>query len=398
MKLVRNNPFLPYSLIVSQNDFKLIQDTEFKAALSPIIPIIEREGLEKTLNMNIRSRNNIHSIDEFTFLIAFDDRVLNKNYLKEICDGISTKIDKNNEIIENAQEALKNIEFNILKVESFSYTKEGVNRLIHEIKSISEELDENTVKITDSEARMTLIKKNDITVLSLQSSLENAKDRFKRKMEDIQSFIGKCGMYSQNLKNKSIKEESLENAKINLEAFENAISKTRDNISHMSLKTANMASILEKERLNYQKYSDAKTAGFIDEDIEKLESKLAVYTSEIGSKIQTLRGILEDYRHQRNEKQKIIDDYNIEEHLYVGKEFSEFEYEGIEQELNEINKSIAQLYEHKNGIQFKVAERNSDLRYMKKNILERCGYEEPKQKENIRDMDFDKEKNLLKKG
>lgn len=394
LKLVKNNPFLPYSLIVSQKDFKLIQDMEFKAVLSPVIPVIEREKLEKALI--IKSRNNIHSVDNVDFLIAFDDRILNKNYLKEVCDEISSRINKNNEIIENAQEALKNIDSGILKIEGFSYTKEGVDRLADEIRSIAEELDESALKIVDREERIISIKKSETADMSLQSGLENTKNRLMRKKEDLQGFISRCERYSKDLKDKKLKEECLKNSRASLEALENDISKTRGNINDESLKMANIAAILEKDRLNYQKYSDVRTGKFIDEDIEKLESKLMVFASEISGKIQTLRDILEDYKRQRNEKQKMIDDYGIEEHLYMGKEFNEFEHESIKEELSKINKNLNELSENKNGIQFKIAERNSDLKYMQKNITERCGYEEPKQREYIRDVDFDREKNLLK--
>ena len=437
MKLVKNNPFLPYSLIISQSDFRQIQNTEFKSALSPIIPLIVREKLEKSLN--IKSRNSVHTIgnssnnsfnndssnsgnsdidassnngssndgsniDGINFLIPFDDRVLNKNYLKEICDGISDKINKNNKAIENAQEALKNTQFSILKVEGFSYTKESVDRLERETESITEELDKNAAKIADNDSDIALIKKNETENISLQSILENNKNKFVRKKEDIQKFINGCETYSKNLQNKCIKEESLKNAKSKFETLENDISKTRDDINNINIKAANVAEILNKDKLSYNKYSErynnytnnTKTPKFIDEDIEKLESKLMVYTSEISGKIQTMQDILEDYKHQRNEKQEMINAYNIEEYLYIGKEFNEFEYERIIQELTEIDNTIAELSDNKNNIQFKIAERNSDLRYVKKNILERCGYEEPKQIEYIRDIDFSMEKNLLK--
>lgn len=394
LKLVKNNPFLPYSLIVSQKDFKLLQDMVFKGVLSPIIPVIEREKLEKALV--IKSRNNIHSVDNIDFLIAFDDRILNKNYLKEICDEISSRINKNNEIIENAQEALKNIEAGILKIEGFSYTRESVDRLAEEIRSIIEELDKSALTIADKEAEILSIKKNEADDMSLQGSLENIKNRFMRKKEEILGFADRCEGYTRDLKDKKRKEEDLKNLKVSLEALEKDISKTRDIMNEESLKTANIAAILEKDRLQYQKYSDAGTGKFIDEDIEKLESKLRVFTSEISGKIQNLRDILEDYRRQRNEKQRMIDAYGMEEQLYMGKEFNEFEYRSIEEELSKINKNLNELSENKNGIQLKIAEGKSDLKYMQKNIMQRCGYEEPKQREHIRDVDFDSEKNLLK--
>lgn len=394
LKLVKNNPFLPYSLIVSQKDLKLIADMEFKGVLSPIIPLLEREKLEKAFDF--RSRNNVHSVDNVDFLVTFDDRILNKNYIKDICGEITAKIDKNNEIIENVQEALKNVELSILKVEGFSYTKESVDKLADEIGSIAYELEESTSKIAEREARIASIKKDEAAAMSSQSNLENVKNRFARKKQDILGLLNKYEMYSKDLKDKNLKEEYLRNASASLEVLEDDISKTRENINDEGLNLANIAVILEKDRVNYQKYSDAKTGKFMDEDIEKLESKLKVYTSEVSGKIQSLKDILEDYKRQRIEKQNMINEYGIEEHLYMGKDFNEFEYENIKEGLSKISKLLNQLSENKNGLQFKIAEKNSDLRYLQKNITDRWGYGEPKQKEYIRDVDFGLEKNLLK--
>jgi len=394
LKLVKNNPFLPYALIVSQNDFKRIGDMEIKDVLSPIMPILEREKLEEILI--IRSRNNVHSMNQIDFLIAFDDRILNKNYLKEICDEIASKINKNNEITENAQEALKNIASDILKIENFSFTKDGVERLAEEIKAITEALNESTMKIADREEKIISIKKSEAADMSLESILINTKNRFMSKKEDLQGFCSRCEGYAQDLKDKMCTEERLKTSRAALDALERDIAKTRVNCSEESLKIAHIASVLEKDTLNYQKYSDAANGKFMDEDIERLESKLRVFTSEISGKIQTLRDILEDYRHQRNEKQRLIQTYGIEEQEYMSKEFNAFEFENIKEELNKTNKNINGLSENKNEDQFKIAERNADLKYMQKNISQRCGYEEPKQREYIRDVEFGREKNLLK--
>ncbi|MDT3698470.1 MAG: hypothetical protein RO469_03490 [Thermincola sp.] len=394
LKLVKSNPFLPYSLIVSQNDLKRIQELEFKGALSPVIPLLEREKLEQALA--VKSRNNVHSVGELDFLIAFDDRILNKNYLKEITDEISFKMDKNNGIIENAQEALNNIRLSILKLEGFSYTRESVDKLADEIRAMAGELAAGALKTADQEARIAAIKKSAAADSQRQSTLENEKNRFMRKKEDIWGLIGRYEGYARDLKSKKLKEEGLKNSGASLDILENELSRTREDIHDRGLKIANIAAVLEKDRREFEKYSDTGTGKFMDEDIEKLESKLTVFTSKISGKIQTLRDILEDYKGQRNEKQKELDDLGIAEHIYMGKEFNEFEFAGIHQKLSEINQNLSGLHENKNGIQVAIAERNSDLKYVLRNIKERYGYDEPKLRQTIRDMDFDRERELLK--
>lgn len=394
LRLVRNNPFLPYSLIVSQKDFKQLRETEFKAVLSSIIPILEKEKLEKAVA--VRSRNSVHSIGSLDFLISFDDRLLNRSYLKEICEEISVRIDKNNEIIRHAKEALKNIELAVFRLEGFSYTKESVEMLINEIKSIGGELEKSAAGIADREARIISVKKAETADMAMESSLVNERNRFIRKKGDILGFMGRCGGYSGDLADKKLKEEYLKELEAGLESLEKDISKTREAISDESLKIANMTADLEKDRHNFQKYGAARPGKLMEEEIEKLESKLAVYTSKISGKIQTLRDILEDYKRQRGEKQQALAALQMEEHLYMGKEFTEYEYESLKEEAGRINRILSELSGAKNEIQFKIAERNSDVKYMLKSIKERCGYAEPKRREYIRDVDYEREKALLK--
>lgn len=394
LKFVRNNPFLPYSLIVSKKDMETIREMEFKGVISPIIPIIEREKLESAIE--VKSRNSIHSLPDIDFLIAFDDRILNKNYLKEICDDITDKISKNNEIIGTAQEALKNTELAIFKVEEFAYTEAEGNKISEDISNISKELEEGSFKVADMEAEIAHIKNNDKAEMAAKTEFLNRENRFSRKREEIFSFFAKYEGYSVDLKEKKQKEEVLKNKRTQMEILEKEIADLKENINGHNMKIANISAALEKIRNNYQKYSDAKQGKFINEEIEQLESKLTSYTSQIGIKIQTMRDILEDYKKDRNEKQNKIDSYGIEEEQYMGIDYSQFELDSINGQLTKVNGILGELTENKNSIQYKIAERNSDLRYMKKSILDKCGYDEPKQRENIRDMEFETEKNNLK--
>lgn len=425
-RMVRNNPFLPYAMIVSRKDFDIIKDMRLEGVLSPVIPIIEREKLEKAFSIKdltkkdstrdvameisaelstreltsndffAKNGNHIYTMEDIHFLITFDDRVLNKIYLKELCDDISSKITKNNEVIENAQSALEHIATDIIKVESFSYTKHETEKLYEEAESVKEKLKENSSKITMYESDILAIKKNEMEDLSLLSNLENEKNKFIRKKEDILSFIKRCRQYSNDLKDRIINEAAIKCAYISLSEKESDIAKIKEAISESDFKIKNIASILEKDKLQYQKYADVESGKFIDEELENLESKLAAYTSKVSGKVQTLQDILEDYRRQRENKQEIIKSYGLEENLYIGMEYRAFEYDKLEEEISKITGIISELSIAKNEIQFKTAERTSDLRYRKKSLAEQCGLTDPLPRDAIMDLDFEKEKKLQK--
>lgn len=412
LRMVRNNPFLPYALIVSRKDFEIIKSTEFDRILSPVIPIIEREKLEKVFA--IKRENQIYAMEDMNFLIPFDDRVLNKNYLKEICDEISLKIDKNTTVMERAQESYQHITADIFKIENFSFTGQDVVKLQEDIKTVTEKWEEYALTITACDEEILSLKKMDTHGLSLQSSFENQENKFSRKKEDILGFIKKCGQYSQDAKEKNQKEETRAKMSASLKEAEDDITRTKNNLEEKNLRISNILSTLEKDKQQYRKYEDAiqsdtdqnntvwgnaiqnntAQSKWMKEEIETLEAKLAVYNSEISGKIQSLQEILEDYRRQRDEKQETMVSYGIPEYRYIGKEYRAFEYEEIRVESGIIHGKLEEFTADKNKVQFKIAKRTSDLDYRKKNIEERCDFLEPLSREWIKDLDFEKEKTL----
>jgi hypothetical protein len=69
LKLVTNNPFLPYSLIVSKKDMELIREMEFKGVISPVIPFVERERLLDAIEIKSRTAFTHYWISIFSLLL-----------------------------------------------------------------------------------------------------------------------------------------------------------------------------------------------------------------------------------------------------------------------------------------------------------------------------------------
>lgn len=140
--------------------------------------------------------------------------------------------------------------------------------------------------------------------MAAKSELLDRENRFFRKREEIYGFFTRCEGYSVDFKEKKQKEEVLKLKRTEMEALDKKIVNTRESINVHNLKITNISTALEKLRDNYQKYKDVLQGKYIDEEIEQLESKLTSYTSQIGIKIQAMRDILEDYKKDRNEKEK----------------------------------------------------------------------------------------------
>ncbi len=395
LRLVRNNPFLPYSLIVSRKDFELIQNTDFGDVIAPVIPILEREKLDMAFSEKVK--NQVYAVDGMSFLVPFDDKVLNKNYVKELCETIQATLSENGQVISHAQEALNHISSDMVKIEGFAYTQKDEEELEGERKAVSERLQTMESQLAEYEEQMAALKQVDAEDAAKQNDWRHRKDVFDRKKEDVARWMGKYDQNQDDLRKEKELEGKLERVAAALASLERDVSSRKEDIDEWRQKQNQIATLLEKARSQREKYDDAEEVAAGNEDllrchIEQLESKLAAYRSESGGKIQTLRDVLEDYRRQRGEKQAAIDGFGLEEEWYVGKEYHAFEYDAHVEEFERVVERMNGLAAEKAKEQLVEAETKSDLKYMLKNMEEHCGQSEPLPKESIYPRDYEKEK------
>ncbi|MGB8451778.1 MAG: hypothetical protein WCD89_05535 [Anaerocolumna sp.] len=385
-KLVKNNPFLPYSLIVAKEDMARIRNIEFEGTIPVILPILEKEKLEEILAA--KTGKNVYSLGTADFLISFDDRILNKNYLIEILEEIKAKVNKNYEILEKAQGALRNTELGIIKVEGFSYTREYVEKLEQDSRAIDSEAKTNEGDTGNLQEKIRKLSERIAESYKIGNGLESIKSGFQRKKEDILGFLGRYEGYSRDLGEMEQKEADKEALEAAIKDLELETDRAKEKVQEKAQLIMNIATALDKDRNNYEKYRDAESGNRMEEDIGPLESRLRVLTSDSNGKIQNLQEILEDYRSRRREKGKELLALQIEEQDYTGQEYHEYELETVEKGLEETNQKLIRLTEEKNGLQFTIAEKQSDLKYAASNIKEQYGYEEPMPKDAVRKMDF----------
>lgn len=88
-KLVENNPFIPYSIIMDKNAFERIKLIDEKIYTSFPIPIIIREELEKPFD---KAKNNFTTYGNIHFFIMFNNHLLDKAELDKMLADIQSRI------------------------------------------------------------------------------------------------------------------------------------------------------------------------------------------------------------------------------------------------------------------------------------------------------------------
>jgi hypothetical protein len=392
-KIVKNNPFLPYSLIVSKEDRGKLRNVEFEETLTSIIPILEREELESVAT--VKKGKAVYSTQNMDFLIHFEDRILNKNYLKEITDEIAGRIDRNKDTIAQAQEALKNTEIEIVKIEGFPYTAAEIEKMETDLHHDTLEIEMNSQRILDDQKRRAELSQQQSQLGKQYLNLQDRRNRFNRKKEDLVGLLKRYESICRDLEEQKHKKEKAEKTSAEIALMEKNLSWIREELQEKSQLVAGITALLHKDEKNYQNYREAKAGRLIDEDIEKLESRRNVLIASTSGRLQNLQDILEDYRRRRGEKEKELKVLQLEEGFAIGKEFDETELSSLLKNISERNRQMDLELEEKNTLQLSAAEKNADLRYVEKQILEQCGFENPKDVSAIRELDYEKEREIL---
>jgi chromosome segregation ATPase len=390
LKMLKNNPFLPYSIIISKKDLIELKEKDLNTFTSIAVPIIVKEELENELKID--GENSIYSMSNISFLMAFNEKLLNKNYLKEITEELNSNINKNKSIIENAQNSSKNLEIDIIKIENFKYEKEYIEKLEKTLRTNGDKVSRNIAKINNIEEEIQKEKSlKDKLLIELRDN-ENEKSEFKRKREDIEGLLNLYKKYKENLKVINEKKVILESSKTEYNRIEDTQDNIKEKINNLNLKINSISNNINKSHKEYIKYEYISYGNIIDDGIENLEAKRLAMIDNIGSKIQDLKDILEDYKNRKDDKLKDIRRYKIEKTEYESIEFSEYELDKVYEEIENLKISKDKIKENKDNYKFKIAEVTSDINHILKTIKERYNYDRAKEKEYLRDINYNDKK------
>lgn len=394
VKLLKNNPFLSVSLILSRKDMDKIRSLEFQGALPSFLPLIEKEKLADSLA--VKSGKHVYRLGESEFLVTYDDRLLNKNFLKELMEEINLKIRKNDEVCLSARESLKHTEIAILKAESFTYTREEAERIFRAHDKAEEILQSNEQSIMELEIEINKLKKQLSEKEIKRWGIENQQGILLRRNEEVSVFLKRTEEIRGAREKKQQLEKQEEEMLRQIGEIEDVLEKISEEIHEKEEILRNRNTDIENNKKQYLRYQDAKPAGRFYEEPEKLEARLKVLTSESDGKIRNLQDILEDYRRRREEKQKELMQLYVRDEDYEGREYSASLLDKITKEQGESEQIEAELKGELDTVRIAAAGKNSDVKYALRMITDRCGRDKALNPEEVRSLDFEAEKKSCK--
>lgn len=403
-RLVSQNPFLPYSVIIKRSELSRLSGKEIYTRFP--IPIIVREELEEALT---QEKNALVQLGGIRFLCLFNSHLLDKEELARLLEEKRERIEELEERIAAKKEELKEyrLRYDIIQNQSFTLAliEEAEKELEKKRKSFGElEKKQSELKEKQSETEEKQRKNQEnLRKAELKQSVLQIRE------EAYQEFTENYKNYCEDRLEKERYEGRIKESEACVKRFRIENQKIDSKLEEMrSLREAVKRTLMEyqKELLrfeSYQKIAESRTTAdqtdteedkkeMKDEDYTALKARYFAITDGISKSIERLNEDLRQetvrYERKKLELERESEKYALSEEDYGRKIFSEEEEKRLEKEIRYLFREENAAKEDNIALQTKVSMLTERLKNLTEKLREKTGYEETVERKQIVEVDF----------
>ncbi len=402
-KLVKNNPFIPYSIIMEKNTFENFRSIDEKLYTSFPIPIIIKDELEKSVD---NTQNNITTYGNVHFFIMFNNHLLDKKELENILLELQNKI---NQLYKHIKDKNSDIAvFNKYKIDidNQTFSTSLYEKISNSIKEYKDEI--NKIKERQHEIKS----QKDIINEEYQENIkliELSKDKIKQydiRANEFEKLCKKYSSYEKDMTSLSRMKKELQDLEKEQKNVVNKLEEIADKLVSLNAtnnKLEQITSKLNEKKEQYSIYSNISCNTnndiFTSTTPEQLEAKFNALTKEVSDTMEELTVRQEKLSGKIQSKEKDLkkkNKNNISEDEYKNIVFSEEQYDELERQKDKTKLSLNEANEKNDKLAGRIAGLDKDIQYGLKELKEKTGYDEPIDRKVITDTDFNKRINLKK--
>ena len=391
LELIRQNPMLPYSIIMNDRGIEQLADRQIDFYTSFPIPIIRREDLDKISSDNIGC---VYEINKISFFMMFNHHLLNEDSLRELLNQKQINIDKVTKLLIQKEEEIKEYDNKYNEIKYQTLTESKYNACIRGLEVLEQE-----IKGTDNNLREMRNKKE-----MLQNLQKELSDRINDNSKQEHYFISMIGDYKKLCEHY---EEYLNDIKQmqeindNLEKGRQNLKECKDLLSELNTLIQNMASNHERSKIKleelekkvsiYQSYQEGQR---LNKDIEDMEARFEALTKRISDDQKQLEERLNQAKKRFEDKQKQLlskeAEYGLEEKDYKDLTVDEFKEKETKKEKATQVKRFDEKEKEYNKVTTEIAVLQSKIDSNMKQIEEKYHKTEPVPRSQITDLAFKK--------
>lgn len=334
-QLLKSNPFLPYSIILTELEFLKIKNEKQEIFTQFPIPILIREELEKG-----QKKSGFVDLENVHFYVYFNGDLLEEKQLVLILKEKEAQLDKLEHLKAQTEDALAQFteKYEVISAQSLDEIT---------YRSQSQEVERLTKQLSGTETRLQQLyserKSND-------EQISDAVQTFK-KLQDNQFSLEKQIKALQTLKrgyeeflehhrqNSEVKEKRLK-IEFLIKENEDKLEKNREQIIRQNTIIAELSAKLNQEKLKANHFEIYKEAPIIHKDTEDLKAEYNAIMEKSGSDVKNLQKRLDETnKTYRNREYDLV--RHTEKAGLVDKDYKELNY--VEYKRDALEKNIEAL-------------------------------------------------------
>lgn len=340
--LVKNSPFLPYSLILSQVELVKLKQASLDVFTSFPIPIIIREHLDSQEGQD--ERNGMIDCGEMHFYVLFNDELLDEERLSQLLLLQKREIDLKQNAIETQEKsmAIYDEKISVIKYQGISKKSyEDCQERLRYFITQKEEL-EKLIAITHENKDNSTKHLKDIS--NQIAELTNQGQMLERKAKDLIEFSQEYQKYIESLK-------KLRELEVEVSICEESIDALKESRDSLAIKQE-LLKDQEREQCNYLKNSKQALMRFshytegtqLSKDVEDLLSEYEAIENKMDHAIkrseQDLRQAKERFEWEEEQLENLTKRYQLVDADYNQVVYNTFAEAQILNRLEELTQQV----------------------------------------------------------
>ena len=398
IKMVRKQPFLPYSLILPKAEIAKLETRGKELYTSFPIPLIPREDLEKVLT---EKESSVLNLEGISFYLWFNEQLLDKKALQLLVTQKDVELKKKREQIEVRKKEYQEYLNKKAMLQHQSLTKEGLeeNQVLQEKTKEAIKKADTLILESNEELRQVVCQLEETAQTILREKQQI--DWCQRREKEFAQFCTDYIEYQTDIQTvECMKQDKLrleDRKKQAIAWMETCI----ERLKTIETQKQELLRILEEQRkclIKYERYECLEQAD-LEKTIEELEARYEAITSKMLLQLQELE--VQQQKARKNldkanyELTKLQKKYQLKKDEW--KSIVYVEEEELHQEVlaEDRRKKIKYKESLWNEEDKQIGIVTSKIADKKQVILEQCGKEKPLSRKDILTVDFEAKKNQL---
>ena len=397
--LVKNNPFLPYSLILSQKELQKLKESRMESYTSFPVPMIAREQLEQAV---VQEKGNVISWNGIHFFILFNEQLLDEGELHRLILQKEKTLQKIREQIKLRNEEYRDYVSKREKIQLQTVTKENYQNVLSEKENLLEQIQnlekEFIFKKEEFVNIQTKLQQGEKAILEENRQITWLTERG----NDYEELVSEYLRYLETKAEIETCRKRLEQVEEKIEQTEKYLGSLSEQLRTLELEKADLHRKLDELMNTASKYADYEKQPVSEETKEQIQQIIIRYeaiTTSLSIQLQDLMErkskLLAKQQKLQKELQTFATKYHLEKADWESVEYLEEEVIHQEQVKQKKEREILQKEKLWNDVDKKIAVLQHSIAEQIKTMQKQCDKEELLPKEEIQTRDYDAVLNQL---